>query len=213
MYLDARRAHATRARLSGFGFRQGRGLESRLDDFEPRVRWQRRGDRRHVDRRTHARRRFDRARLIARCRVLNHEPGAQLRRDYLRCDDVRLDDLRLDELRRLRGALGISGHMCFVAITIVRFALYGNVERRCGGFRSGGYRLADGLRTETPIRVTGQRIGRLPGKRRARPFAFASIAAFSAIAATVPVTAPATSLRRFARHRWALGWAGQSRLG
>jgi len=124
--------------------------------------------------------------LIARRNRLNHEPGAQLRRD----------DLRLDELRRLRGAFDIARHACLAAITIVRFALHGSVERRCDGFRSNGWRLAD-----DPIRLAGQRIGRLGGRRRARRFVLGSIAAFSAIAATVPVTTAATSLRRFARHR------------
>src|SRR6185312_7887589 len=51
------------------------------------------------------------------------------------------------------------------------------------------------------------------GRRRTGRVPFGSIAALAAIATTVPVATSATSLRRFARHRRALGWAGQSRLG
>lgn len=175
-----RRSNALPARRHRFRFRFGRRLEPRFDDFEARVRRQRRCDRGHVNEAT---------------RYLDRP--LPFDRSVRRCGDFearqRCGALRLDELRWRDDPLAILQRARLFAVPARLLAARGNVERRC--FRDGPRRFVDDLRIRNAIRSRDQRTRRLDG--RLSPL----LIPVGTIAATMSIATPAVSLGRFAWHR------------
>jgi hypothetical protein len=194
---DARRAYAARTSGTGIGFRQRRGLEPRFDDFESRVRRQR-----EAIGGTSIGGRTGRASLEwTLIRARSGRSNVRTRRPTGR------DDLRLDECGGLAWALDIGELRASRRSRSRASPCDGNVERRrAASARAWG---SCWLR-RTPIRIGRQRASDARGSWRAR--ASRSVRS-PAIAATMPVTTPATSLRALRPASVGARLAGQSGLG